>query len=89
MKQSCKLALVKSKEDISNWFKLKAIGESKVTSNREAARHHGIDESVVRQWKKNFKQLEETKQKIIDRVDQGRNSVTRFQKYGSSRNEFL
>ena len=41
-------------------FKLQIINQAKKSSNREAARKNSLDESVVRDWRKNEKKLLET-----------------------------
>ena len=48
-------------------FKLKVVNVAKKSSNREAARLHSVDESMVRRWRKNEEKLMKTleKEKVL------------------------
>jgi transposase-like protein len=45
-------------------FKIEAIKFADESSNRKAAKHYGIDESVIQRWKKLRKKLEQIPNKV-------------------------
>ena len=62
----------KFKRGFSLDFKIKAIETAKLCGNRQVARDHGFDESLVRKWRRNEDQIRKLQKSVKNNVKKGK-----------------